>query len=151
MSEFKKAFVGESSVQGNVGLEYLGLQPSKKVHWNLATAELVEHALLRGEGVLSDTGALVVRTGACTGRSPNDKFVVETDAVKDQIWWGKINQPMKTETFNQLYNRVLDYMKERDLYVLDGVACADPAQQLPIRLVSELAWHSLFAVHLFLR
>src|SRR4029077_1874785 len=73
------------------------------------------------------------------------------DNVKDQIWWGKVNQPMKEETFNQLYDRVIAYMQERDFYVIDGVACADPQQQLPIRVVSELAWHSLFSHQLFLR
>src|SRR5262249_41945431 len=95
--------------------------------------------------------ALVVKTGACTGRSPNDKFIVETPDVKDKVWWGKINQPMKPETFNQLYDRVIAYLQERDLYVLDGIACADTKEQLPIRLVGELAWHSLFAKQLFLR
>ncbi|MEW6731296.1 MAG: phosphoenolpyruvate carboxykinase (ATP) [Acidobacteriota bacterium] len=134
-----------------LGLDSLGIESKQQIYFNLATAELVEHALRKGEGVLSSTGALVVRTGACTGRSPNDKFVVETAEVKDKIWWGKVNQPMSTEKFQQLFDRVRTYLQERELYVLDGIACADSRQQLPIRVVSELAWHSLFARQLFLR
>src|SRR5437899_720759 len=108
-----------------VGLDYLGIQTSRRVNWNLATPELLEQALVRGEGNLSEAGALIVRTGDCTGRSPNDKFVVETANVKDQIWWGKINQPMSPEVFDHLYQRVCAHLKDREIYVMDGIACAD--------------------------
>lgn len=149
MSESKPVLANGN--QRAVGLDYLHLQPLKQVYWNLSTPLLIEHALARGEGILSDTGALVVKTGACTGRSPNDKFIVETPDAKDKVFWGKTNQPMKPDVFDQIYNRVLAYLQERDLFVLDGIACADPNEQLPIRLVSELAWHSIFARQLFLR
>lgn len=140
-----------SEAKASIGLDYLGIQTARGVYWNLPTPELVEHSLSRGEGVLSNSGALIVRTGDCTGRSPNDKFIVETADVKDKIWWGKVNQPMKPEVFDRLYERVLAHLQEKELYVVDGFGCAETSQQLPIRVVSELAWHSLFARQLFLR
>jgi phosphoenolpyruvate carboxykinase (ATP) len=149
MSEAKASVVANSTT--SVGLEYLGIQTTRPVYWNLATAEIIERALQRQEGQLSSTGALVVRTGEYTGRSPNDKFVVETPDVQDKVWWGKVNQPISSEAFDKLYNRVLEHLQDRELFVVDGYACADPRQKLPIRVVTEMAWHSVFARQLFLR
>lgn len=133
------------------GLEQHGIAAKGPVHWNLPVARLVEEAVRRGEGVLTDRGALNALTGARTGRSPKDKWVVERPDTREQIWWGKVNQPMLPETFEALRRDVLDYLGARDLFVFDGFAGADPRTTLPIRVVTEFAWHSLFVRQLFRR
>jgi phosphoenolpyruvate carboxykinase (ATP) len=115
----------------------------------LAPAALIEHALARGEGHLSDRGALVVRTGLHTGRSPRDRYLVDEPALHDSIDWGTINQPMPLEVFDRLHRRVIDWLNDKDLFVCDAHACADPRFRLPIRLVADKAWYALFASCLF--
>jgi phosphoenolpyruvate carboxykinase (ATP) len=121
------------------------------VHRNLSTPQLVEAAIARGEASLASNGALVALTGARTGRSPRDKFIVEDTASKDSVNWGKVNQPFSEEKFQTLLDRVTRHMVERDLYVMDLYAGADPAYQLPITVVCEYAWHALFVKQLFVR
>jgi len=121
------------------------------VHRNLSTPQLVEAALARGEASLASGGALVALTGARTGRSPRDKFIVEDDTTRDTIHWGKVNQPFPPAKFDALLDRVMRHMAERDLYVMDLAAGADPAYQLPITVVCEYAWHALFVKQLFIR
>jgi phosphoenolpyruvate carboxykinase (ATP) len=118
---------------------------------NLSASELTELALARGEGLLSERGALVARTGARTGRSPRDRFLVADPSYREQIWWGPINRPLEPAAFERLHDRVRAYLQGRDLFVFDGWACADPRHRLRVRVVAELAWHALFAQCLLLR
>jgi phosphoenolpyruvate carboxykinase (ATP) len=120
-------------------------------HRNLSTPQLVETAIARGEARLAANGALVAMTGARTGRSPRDKFTVEDDQTRERVDWGKVNQPFPPEKFEALLQRVLRHMAERDLYVMDLAAGADPTYRLPIQVICEYAWHALFVKQLFVR
>lgn len=129
----------------------LSLTEGPHVHRNLSTPQLVEAAIARGEASLASNGALVALTGSRTGRSPRDKFIVEDDASKNSVYWGRVNQPFPPEKFQALLDRVVRHMSERDLYVMDLAAGADPSYQLPITVVCEYAWHALFVKQLFIR
>ncbi|KIL41359.1 phosphoenolpyruvate carboxykinase [Gordoniibacillus kamchatkensis] len=120
-------------------------------HENLPAARLLELALKRSEGVLTREGALRVLTGAYTGRSPKDKYIVTEPSVEKDIAWGSVNQPMSQQQFERLYQKALRYMEQRELFVFDGFAGADEAHRLPIRVVTEYAWHNLFVRQLFIR
>src|SRR5262245_10301402 len=123
-----------------------------RVHWNLPTAALYEEAVRRGEAVIAEAGPLACFTGQHTGRSPNDKFVVREPSSEADIAWGPVNRPMDLAQFDLLHADLLSSMAAlKDVYVLDCYAGADPAFRLPIRVVNELAWHNLFARHLFIR
>ena len=134
-------------------LSSLGITRPGNVFENLSAARLVEAALARGEGELAASGAFVARTGKRTGRSPGDKFLVQYPGVAsaDQSAWGKVNQPIAPEVFERLRARVAAYLQGRDLFVVDAYAGADSRYGLPIRLVTEYAWHALFAQQLFRR
>lgn len=127
-----------------------GLPKPGVVYYNLAPAELCEHALRNREGVLSADGALLVSTVPYTGRSANDKFVVEEPSSREQIWWGAVNRPFRAEAFARLRHRLLAYFQGRELYVRDCYAGADPRYWLHVRIVTERAWHSLFAYNMFI-
>ncbi len=128
----------------------LGIGHPDRVWANLSPAALTEHAVRRGEALLTDLGAVVAYTGKRTGRSPKDKFTVKEPLVADQIDWTS-NQPMTPATFAKLRDLVRAYLQHRELFVFDGFAAADPKHRLSIRVVTEKAWHSLFARCLFLR
>ena len=132
-------------------IESLGIIAPKAVYRNLTPAQLVEHALARGEGKLANTGALVVTTGKYTGRSPNDRFVVDTPAIHDDIDWGKVNVPISPEKFEGIYNRMMAYLQGRDIFVFDGFAGADEKHHLPVRVINELASQNLFIHQLLVR
>ncbi len=132
-------------------LEVHGLKYLRRVYWNLPIARLIEEAVQRGEGVLTNAGSLAVNTLPHTGRSPQDKFVVEEPSSAGQIWWGEINHPLSEHHFERLYARIIAYFQQRDAFVLDAAVAAHPHYRLPIRVVTEHAWHNLFARHLFLR
>ncbi|GGE53003.1 phosphoenolpyruvate carboxykinase (ATP) [Pullulanibacillus camelliae] len=121
------------------------------VHYNLSVSELLEFAVIRNEGLLTETGAFLAYTGEFTGRSPKDKFIVEDALVHDHIEWGKVNQPLSQKHFEQLYQKAMAYMTERQLFVFDGYAGAKEEHQLSIRVINEYAWHNLFARQLFIR
>jgi phosphoenolpyruvate carboxykinase (ATP) len=121
------------------------------VHRNLSVPQLVEAAIARGEASLADNGALVALTGARTGRSPRDKFIVRDDTTAGTVDWGKVNQPFDPEKFEALLQRVVAHMRERDLYVLDLRAGADDQYRLPVQIIAEYAWHALFVKQLFVR
>ncbi|HEX4037386.1 MAG TPA: phosphoenolpyruvate carboxykinase (ATP) [Acidobacteriaceae bacterium] len=127
------------------------LTESLHAHRNLSTPQLVETAIARGEARLAANGALVAMTGARTGRSPRDKFTVDDPETHDRVHWGKVNQPFPPEKFEALLQRVLRHMAERDLYVMDLAAGADPTWRLPIQVLCEYAWHALFVRQLFIR
>ncbi|MBX5455421.1 MAG: phosphoenolpyruvate carboxykinase (ATP) [Thermogemmatispora sp.] len=132
-------------------LEEYGLMNLGKIHWNLAPAILVEHALARGEGVLASNGALATKTAPHTGRSPKDKYIVSNEESASRIWWGENNHPMAPEHFEMVRRSLAAYLQGRDVYVLDAAAGADPAYRIPLQVITELAWHNLFARQLFLR
>ncbi len=132
------------------GLEKLGLGNAACVYRNLTPAQLTEHALRRGEGALSDTGALVVKTGTYPGRSANDKFIVDTPAVHDEIAWGDVNRPIDKARFDAILGKVLAYLQNREIFLFDGFAGADPKYTRAFRIVNELASQNLF-IHQLLR
>ncbi len=134
-----------------VGLEAHNLAGCKEAYWNLSPAELYEHALRGGEGVLSESGAIVCATGTHTGRSPRDKFIVEEPTSRGVIGWGKVNEPLSEEHFEALYEHVVEHVRGKRLYVRDMFAGADEATRIPIRIITETAWHNLFAAQLFIR
>jgi phosphoenolpyruvate carboxykinase (ATP) len=141
----------QGRIQGQQGLEALGIRNVNTLWWNLNTPTLYEHALQRHEALLAHLGPLVVRTGQYTGRSPNDKYVVEEPSSQDKIWWGKVNQPIDEERYRALRARLTAYLQGKDLYVEDCNVGADPEWQMPIRVVTETAWHTLFVRNMFLR
>jgi phosphoenolpyruvate carboxykinase (ATP) len=129
-----------------------GLTPSGTVHWNLVTPQLVQAAVRRGEGELADMGPFVAVTAPHTGRSPNDKFVVEEPSSQNDIWWGTVNRPFTPEKFDVLLADVQEYLNERDeLFVQDLYAGADPAHRLNVRYVTPNAWHAHFVRNMFIR
>jgi phosphoenolpyruvate carboxykinase (ATP) len=132
-------------------LEGTGIAGTPKVSANLRMAQLVTHAIRRGEARFSESGALIVRTGVHTGRSAQDKFVVDEPETSADIWWGKINQRLSAENFALLKGRVQAYLQGQELYVQDFCAGADPANRLRVRMVTTGAWPALFARNIFLR
>ena len=134
-----------------VGLESLGFKNLHAVYWNLSTPELYEEALRRNEAIMAHLGPLVVRTGQFTGRSPNDKFVVDEPSSRDLIWWGKVNRPFEGDRFDELHRRMLSYLQLKDVFVQDCFAGADPDYRLPVRIITQYAWHSLFARNMFIQ
>ncbi len=132
------------------GIEKLGIINTAEVYRNLTPAQLVEHALQRGEGTLSNTGALVVKTGKYTGRSANDKFIVDSEGVHDEIAWGKVNKPMTQERFDALYEKVIAYLQNKEVFIFDCFAGADPKYTKSFRIINELASQNLF-IHQLLR
>ncbi len=134
-------------------LSQIGIIWPGRVYTNLSAPRLVEEALARGEGILTLDGALVAKTGKRTGRSPGDKFLVDYPDRESaaRIAWGKVNQPIAPATFERLRARVNAYLQGRDLFVVDAYAGADARYGLPIRLITEFAWHALFAQQLFRR
>jgi len=133
------------------GLEHHGITSPGTVHWNVPVAQLVEESVRRNEGLLTSSGALNAMTGKRTGRSPRDKFVVDEPSTHDKIWWGKVNQPITEKDYLGLRQEVLAYLRGRELFVMDGFAGADSRYSMPIRIVTEFAWHSLFVKQLFRR
>jgi phosphoenolpyruvate carboxykinase (ATP) len=139
-----------SQAERKVGLDAVGLVGASNVHWNLSTAALYEEAVRRGEGVIAAEGPLVCSTGPHTGRSPNDKFLVTEPSSERNVAWGKVNRPIDVSSFDAVLARMQAFVKGRELFVQDCWAGADPAYRLPIRIVTEKAWHSLFARHMFI-
>jgi len=134
-----------------IGLDAHGLSNLKTVHWNLSTAALYEEALKRNEGIMAHLGPLVVRTGQFTGRSPNDKFVVEEETTKDDIWWGKVNRPYSEDRFEEIHRRMSSYLQGKDVFVQDCWCGADPDYRMPVRIITQYAWHSLFIRNMFIQ
>jgi phosphoenolpyruvate carboxykinase (ATP) len=131
------------------GLERDGIT-TDRVRWNLSAAALYEEAVRRNEGLIAAEGPLTCRTGAHTGRSPNDKFVVREGSCEAEIDWGKVNRPMDPAHFDLLHRELVSSLEDKELYVLDCFAGADPAYRLPVRIITEFAWHNLFCRNLFI-
>lgn len=126
-------------------LRTIGLANTRKVYWNLPTEALYEEAIFRNEGKISRSGPFVVNTGAHTARSAQDKYIIRETTTEKQIWWGEYNRPMAETKFSELYSRIQGYLQGRDVFVQDCYVGADPEYRLPVRVITELAWHSLFA------
>ncbi len=137
--------------QGAYPLEKQGIQNVNAVYWNPSTPRLYEEAIRRREGRLAHLGPLVVRTGGYTGRSPNDKFIVREPSSEDKVWWGKVNRAMEPDNFKTVHRRLLAYLQGRDIFVQNCFVGADPAYRVPIRVITETAWHNFFARDMFIQ
>jgi phosphoenolpyruvate carboxykinase (ATP) len=133
------------------GLANHGLTNLHGEYWNLPTASLYEEIVFRGEARISHLGPVVVTTGKHTARAAADKFIVREDTTGKRIWWGEYNRPFSGEKFSTLMSRVHGFLQGRDVFVQDCYAGADPDYRLPIRIVTEKAWHSLFARNMFMK
>jgi phosphoenolpyruvate carboxykinase (ATP) len=127
------------------------LSKASKAYTNLTPEELLKHALENGEGVLTDTGALMADTGEFTGRSPKDKFCVVDAKTENTVWWGEVNQKFDSDKFGKLLDKVIAHFEGKKMYVRDAYACADPRYRLNLRVFNETAYHNLFCNNLFLR
>ncbi|MBN2731502.1 MAG: phosphoenolpyruvate carboxykinase (ATP) [Balneolaceae bacterium] len=137
--------------RSSVGLDYLNLENNDNTLWNLTPPELYEEAIQNGEAILTDDYALRVLTGKYTGRSPQDKFIVDQPSIHNDIDWGDINQPISEDIFDNLFEKVTNYLADKKLYIKDCYAGADKKYQLNVRVVSEAAYHGLFAHNMFIR
>jgi len=144
------AEVYANEIKSDYGIENHGLTNLRKVYWNLQTEALYEEAIFRGEGNISKHGPLVVYTGKHTARAANDKLIVREPSTEGHIWWGDYNRPYSTESFNSLVSRLQGFMQGRDIFVQDCYSGADKNYQLPIRIITEHAWHSIFARNMFI-
>ncbi len=138
------------ALKSDYGLDNHGLSNLHLAYWNLPTEALYEEISFRREARITRMGPIVANTGKHTARSATDKFVVREASTEDHIWWGEYNRPFSTEKFNDLYNRLQGFLQGRDVFVQDCYAGADPAYRMPIRIVTELAWHSHFARNMFI-
>ncbi len=133
------------------GIEKLGITSPSSVHRNWTPAQLTEAALRRGEGTLSETGALVVTTGKYTGRSPKDKFIVDTDGIHNDIAWGKVNRPISRESFNSIKSKMVEYLNGKEVFIFDGFAGADKKYTQKFRVINEMASQNMFIHQLLIR
>ncbi|MBD3381729.1 MAG: phosphoenolpyruvate carboxykinase (ATP) [candidate division Zixibacteria bacterium] len=131
--------------KSDFGLENHGLTNLRKVYWNLTPPALYEEAMFRREGKLSHLGPLCVTTGKHTARAAKEKLVVRESTTEDKIWWGQYNRPISPDSFSQVLGRMQGFLQGRDLFVQDCYGGADPNYRLPCRIITDLAWHSLFA------
>ena len=131
-------------------IKEFGINPSK-IHRNLSVEKLLEAATQKNEGMITSTGSLSVKTGKYTGRSPDDRFIVFDDLTHDKIHWGKVNKQIPTETFEKLSQKMKKFVDGKELYIFDGFVGADPENRLPIRVINDHAWQSLFVHQLLIR
>jgi phosphoenolpyruvate carboxykinase (ATP) len=127
-----------------------GLVHLDRVFWNLPDSALYEEIVFRNEGKIADQGPVLVNTGKHTARAATDKFVVREESTEDKIWWGEYNRPFSLEKFNALLGRIQGFCQDEELFVQDCYACAAPEYRMPVRIITEKAWHSLFARNMFL-
>lgn len=142
--------VDKNQTTKTISIEQYGIK-SATIHYQLSATELHEETLRSNHGKEANSGALAVNTGEFTGRSPKDRFIVKDDITRDKVWWGNINIPFPTDMFDSLYNKVTDYLSEKEIYVRDSYACADPNYRLNIRVINEYPWSNMFAHNMFLR
>jgi len=138
------------ALKSDYGLVNHGLSNLNTVYWNLPPEALYEETVFRREARIARTGPLVVNSGKHTARAAQDKYIVREPTTEEHIWWGEYNRPMNPDKFNELFSRLQGYLQGRDVFVQDCYAGADPAYRLPIRVISELAWHSLFVRNMFI-
>jgi phosphoenolpyruvate carboxykinase (ATP) len=140
-----------AATRADYGLEPLGLSNLHKVYWNLPPEALYEEVIFRGEAAISHQGPIVVNTGKHTARAASDKFVVREATTEDNIWWGQYNRPFGTDKFDELFARLQGYLQGRDIFIQDCYGGSDPEYRLPVRIITEAAWHSLFARNMFIK
>ncbi|MEN8172320.1 MAG: phosphoenolpyruvate carboxykinase (ATP), partial [Chloroflexota bacterium] len=138
------------ALESDYQLKNIGLSNLRKVYWNLPTESLYEEIVFRGEGSISRDGPILVTSGAHTARAAQDKYVVREPQTEDDIWWGEYNRPLSRDKFEELYNRLQGFVQGRDLFVQDCFAGAHPDHKLPVRIITEYAWHSHFARNMFI-
>lgn len=134
----------------NANVENYGIK-NATVNWNMSPEDLDKIAVDLGQAQMTSTGAITVNTGEFTGRSPKDRFIVKDDITKDAIWWGDINIPFDSDKFDQLYDKVVAYLSEKEIYVRDSYACSDPEFRMNLRVINEYPWSNHFAYNMFLR
>jgi phosphoenolpyruvate carboxykinase (ATP) len=139
-----------SARKSDYGLENHGLMNLNRVYWNLPSEALYEEAVFRSEGKITQLGPLVVNTGKHTARAASDKFIVRESTTENNVWWGQYNRPFNPDKFNELLNRLQGFLQSRDLFVQDCYAGADQNYRLPVRIITEHAWQSLFARNMFI-
>ena len=108
----------------STALEAVGIKGVKTAHWNLSPEALIEHTIIKGMGELTDTGALSIHTGEFTGRSPEDRFIVKDSITQHKVNWGKVNLPFDPKKFDSLWRKACQYLKKKEVYVRDAMACA---------------------------
>ncbi len=135
----------------SVDLTKVGLNGTSKIHWNLSPEKLAEIAVQKGMAEFADSGAISLDTGEFTGRSPKDRFIVKDEITADPIWWGDINIPFSADKFDALYDKVMDYLNDKEIYARDAYACADPEYRMDIRFITEYPWSNMFVYNMFLR
>jgi phosphoenolpyruvate carboxykinase (ATP) len=140
-----------NDITRGAGLEEHGITNANIIYWTPPTPVLYEQIVKLGEGLVTHMGAVAVKTGHYTGRAANEKFIVDEPSSHDHINWGKVNRPFDPVRFDALYKRMLAYLHGKDLFVQDCFAGASPDHRLPVRVITEKAWHSLFARNLFVR
>ncbi|MCB1621564.1 MAG: phosphoenolpyruvate carboxykinase [Thiothrix sp.] len=128
----------------------LGLKAVSQIHWNLSAPALFETSIRNREARVGTGGALVVNTGTFTGRAPNDKFIVKDEETRDTVWWGEVNRSISSEHFERLLIDMAAFLKGKEIFVQDLLAGADPQTELPVRIITQHAWHSLFARNIFI-
>ena len=138
------------AVKSDYGLDNHGISNLRMAYWNLPTEALYEEITFRQEARICHMGPIVANTGKHTARSANDKFIVKEPSTEEKIWWGQYNRPFSQEKFNELYSRLLGFLQGRDLFVQDCYAGADPEYKMPVRIITELAWHGHFARNMFI-
>jgi phosphoenolpyruvate carboxykinase (ATP) len=132
-------------------LKTLGLSTTKNVHYQLNPAQLSDQSVKRGEGVLNDTGALLINTGKFTGRSPKDKFTVKDALTENTVHWNDFNIPFEEKNFFQLKEKMLAYLGDKEIWVRDCYACSEEAYRLRLRVINENPWSNLFCYNMFIR
>ncbi len=137
-------------LKSEYGLKNHGLVHLGKVYWNLPEPALYEEAVFRNEGKMVYGGPFLVHTGKWTARAANDKYFVKEPSTEDKIDWGEYNRPMSSEKFNGMFNRLQAFLQGKELFVQDVYAGADPKYQLPVRIITDTAWQSLFARNMFI-
>lgn len=139
------------TLKSDYGLENHGIRNLRAQYWNLTTEALYEEIIFRGEGRITHLGPLVVDTGKHTARAASDKFIVNEVSSADKVWWGQYNRPFSEDKFDELYGRLQAFLQGRDVFIQDCFGGADPNYRMPIRIITELAWHSHFARNMFIR
>lgn len=129
----------------------LGLSNLNDIFWNQSAPALYEAAMRRGEAHVGQGGTLVAYTGSFTGRSPNDKFIVDEASSHDKVWWGEVNKSISEESFDKVLKAAQEFLRSKDIFVQDLLAGADPSTELPVRIITQYAWHALFSQNMFIR
>lgn len=148
--QHKQIMVNHTQTTKSISLDQYGIK-NAKVQYQLSPKQLHQLTIDKNQGKEASSGALAVNTGEFTGRSPQDRFIVKDDITKDRVWWGNINIPFESDKFQKLYDKVVDYLSEKEVFVRDSYACADKNYKLNIRVINEYPWSNQFAYNMFLR